>query len=42
MLYNKPDNEVIVTAKYSGYKNVLEVLKGRVAGVSVTGGDGSI
>lgn len=37
MLYNKPDNEVIVTAKYSGYKNVFEVLKGRAAGVIVTG-----
>jgi hypothetical protein len=37
MLYNKPDNEVIVTAKYSGYKNVFEVLKGRTSGVIVTG-----
>ena len=40
MLYNKPDNEVIVTAKYSGYKNVFEVLVGRVAGVNVRTGDG--
>lgn len=40
ILYDKPDNEVIVTAKYSGYKNVFEVLSGRVAGVSVNGGDG--
>jgi hypothetical protein len=37
MIYNKPDNEVIVTAKYSGYKNVFEVLKGRTSGVIVTG-----
>ena len=41
MLYDKPDNEVIITAKYSGYKNVFEILKGRVAGVIVTG-DGPI
>ncbi len=37
MLYDKPDKEVMVTKKFSGYKNVFEVLKGRVAGVIVTG-----
>jgi TonB-dependent SusC/RagA subfamily outer membrane receptor len=40
-LYGKPDNEVIITSKFLGYQNVFEVLKGRVAGVQVTGGYGA-
>ena len=39
-LYNKPDAEVLVTSKYAGYKNVFEILKGRVAGVTIDEGSG--
>ena len=39
-LYNKPDAEVIVTSKYAGYKNVFEILRGRVAGVIVNEANG--
>ncbi len=39
-LYNKPDAEVLITPQFASYKNVFEILKGRVAGVIVTEGSG--
>jgi hypothetical protein len=41
-IYGKPDNEVIVTPEFAGYKNVFEVLKGRVAGVIVNESAGPV
>ena len=38
-LYNKPDAEVIITPQFASYKNVFEILRGRVAGVIVNQGD---
>jgi TonB-dependent SusC/RagA subfamily outer membrane receptor len=35
MAYDKPDAEVLITNQFSGYPNVFEVLRGRVAGVKV-------
>ena len=40
-LYSKPDAEVIVTSKYAGYKNVFEILRGRVAGVIIDENSGT-
>jgi len=40
-LYSKPDVEVIVTSKYAGYKNVFEILRGRVAGVIIDENSGN-
>jgi hypothetical protein len=37
-IYGKPNNEIVMTHKYAGFQNVFEVLRGRVAGVIVTGG----
>lgn len=39
MLYSKPDAEIIVTPQFAAYKNVFEILRGRVAGVTVEEGD---
>jgi hypothetical protein len=36
--YGKPDNEIIITPQFASYHNSFEVLKGRVAGVIISGG----
>ncbi len=38
ILYGIPDNEIIITPQFMGYRNVFEILRGRVAGVIVSGG----
>jgi hypothetical protein len=35
MLYSNPDAEVIITQQYASYRNVFEVLRGKVAGVTI-------
>jgi hypothetical protein len=37
MLFGKPENEVINAPQFAGYKNIFELLRGRVAGVRVDG-----
>jgi TonB-dependent SusC/RagA subfamily outer membrane receptor len=37
MLYGSPDASIKVTDNMTGYSNVLEILRGRVAGVQVSG-----
>ena len=36
-IYGTPDAEIIITPQLEGYSNLLEVIKGRVPGVMVTG-----
>ena len=35
--YGEPDDEIIVTKELESYRNVIEMLRGRVAGVAVSG-----
>lgn len=39
-LYGKPDVEVLITPKFASYINVFEILRGQVAGVTVTDDSG--